>query len=184
MLITHDGILQLIAHGVVLHAPPELVNGSSLDVTLSNTILIERLPNSMKEPEDRVVDYRARTPLPMNTYVMGDDGYILAPGEFVLASSQQVFNLPLDVSADYKLKSSMARIGLEHLNAGWCDPGWHSSVLTLELINLTRWAHIRIRPGDRIGQVVFFRHRPIRCENSYAVRGRYNGDGRVHGIKP
>ena len=184
MLVTHDGLLHLLEKGVVVGGRPELVNGSSLDITLSKVILIEKLPSSMSSGEARLVDYRARTPLPMNAYTMADDGYILAPGEFVLASSEQIFNLPADMSADYKLKSSMARIGLEHLNAGWCDPWWHGSALTLELVNMTRWAHIRIRPGDRIGQVVFFRHRPVHREHGYAVRGRYNGDQQVHGIKP
>ena len=113
-----------------------------------------------------------------------EHGYMIAPGEFLLAQSEQLFNLPMDISAEYKLKSSMARIGLEHLNAGWCDPGWHSSVLTLELINCSRFHTIRIVPGERIGQVVFFRHTLVPEEVSYQKRGRYNLDSKVSGMKP
>ena len=77
----------------------------------------------------------------------------------------------------------MARIGLEHMNAGWCDAGWNGSVLTLELKNMTKHHAIRIRPGDPIGQMVFFKHEPVPTEASYASKGRYNGDSSVSGIK-
>ena len=52
----------------------------------------------------------------------------------------------------------MARIGLDHLNAGWCDAGWNGSVLTLELINLLKNHSIALHPGDAIGQMTFFAH--------------------------
>ena len=69
----------------------------------------------------------------------------------------------------------MARIGLEHLNAGWCDAGWTGSVLTLEFRNLTTFHEIELIYGDKIGQMVFFKHDPVEMDNSYAVKGRYNG---------
>ena len=111
------------------------------------------------------------------------EGFSLEPGEFILASSIEVFNLPPDISAQYRLKSSMARIGLEHLNAGHCDAGWNGSVLTLELKNVTRYHAIHLQAGDPIGQMVFWRHEPVPADKSYAARGRYNGDGSVSGIK-
>jgi deoxycytidine triphosphate deaminase len=78
----------------------------------------------------------------------------------------------------------MDRIGLDHANAGWADPGWTGSVLTLELKNLTQETPIRLRPGDPIGQMVFFSCTSVPEDKSYAVRGRYNGDTSVSGIKP
>jgi dCTP deaminase len=77
----------------------------------------------------------------------------------------------------------MARIGLEHLNAGWCDAGWNNSVLTLELKNMTQYHTIMLQKGDKIGQMVFFEHEPVPHERSYAVRGRYNNDSTVSGVK-
>lgn len=77
----------------------------------------------------------------------------------------------------------MARIGLEHLNAGWIDAGFNASVLTLELRNLTTHHPIRLEYLDSIGQVVFFRHKLVPMEGSYATRGRYNGDRKVQGVK-
>jgi dCTP deaminase len=110
-------------------------------------------------------------------------GYLIAPDEFILAQSREIFNLPDHISAEYKLKSSMARIGLDHLNAGWCDAGWNGSVLTLELKNLTRYHEILIQEGDAIGQMILFSHTPVPPSRSYAVRGRYNGDKQVSGAK-
>ena len=109
--------------------------------------------------------------------------YIIYPGEFLLAHSVEIFNLPNNISAEYKLKSSMARIGLDHLNAGWCDAGWHGSVLTLELKNCTRNHEIIIRAGDMIGQMIFFSHEEVPESKSYAGRGRYNNDKTVSGAK-
>ena len=109
--------------------------------------------------------------------------YVLLPGDFILAASVEIFNLPNNISAEYKLKSSMARIGLEHLNAGWCDAGWNRSCLTLELKNMTRHHSIELNYKDPIGQIVFFKHTPVPNDKSYAVRGRYNGDTSVQGVK-
>ena len=60
----------------------------------------------------------------------------------------------------------MARIGLDHLNAGWCDAGWHGSVLTLELKNCCRSHEIVLTNGDFIGQIIFFSHEEVPDENA------------------
>lgn len=181
-LLSYTELQELITAGVI-NAAPENVNAASIDITLGNTILSERM---MMLPNDlRRVHLGKRDPLNMTTHTFGKDGdaYILYPGEFILAQSQEVFNLPLNISAEYKLKSSMARIGLEHLNAGWCDAGWNGSVLTLELRNMTRNHEIVLKAGDKIGQVVFFKHAPVPHEASYAAKGSYNGDTQVTGVK-
>lgn len=179
MLLSHNQIITLLNEGVVQKAFTEAVNAASLDIHLGGKILVERY-NESGVP----VDYRKREKLDMKEVEMDPErGYTLRPGEFILAQSVEVFYLPNDVSCEYKLKSSMARIGLEHLNAGWCDAGWNGSVLTLELKNISQFHNIRIRPGDSIGQMVFFKHEPVSDNASYASRGRYNGDMTVMGIK-
>jgi dCTP deaminase len=86
------------------------------------------------------------------------------------------------VAAQFMLKSSRAREGLEHLMAGYCDPGWHGSVLTLELHNSRQLWPVGLWPGMKIGQIVFhlMAERPV-C--SYAQTGRYNLDTTVHASK-
>ena len=151
--------------------PLSLVNASSIDIRLGRRLLKES-PYSYAG----VIDYRAREQLCMADELLSDGSWVINPGEFVLTESEEVFHLPNHLSFEYKLKSSMARIGLEHLTAGWADAGWHGSVLTLELKNMNQHHPIRIRPGDAIGQITFFAHEPVPDDKSYAARGRYNND--------
>lgn len=175
MLLSHKEIIQLCKDGVIEGWKDTAVNSASLDIHLGNKILIGI-------ESDHIVDYRKRERLAMMEYTIDTGGFLLRPNDFILAQSSEIFNLPMDVSAEYKLKSSMARIGLEHLNSGWCDAGWHGSVLTLEFKNFSKQT-IRLRPGDAIGQMVFFRHAPVELDHSYAIRGRYNNDKTVQAIK-
>ena len=64
--------------------------------------------------------------------------------------------------------------------AGYADPGWHGSRLTLELQNARRFHNLPIWPGMKIGQMVFhlISGEP---EKSYAVTGRYNNHETVRG---
>lgn len=178
MLQSHEQLVRLAERNVIEGVEYDAINAASVDITLGNKILVECVP----DPGRRVISLRDRTPLAMKEIDI-TNGYTLEPREFVLAHSVEKFNLPFDHSCEYKLKSSMARIGLEHLNAGWCDAGWNGSVLTLELINLTRYHAIRIHAGDRIGQMVVFKHDAVAADRSYAARGRYNGDESVSAIK-
>ena len=176
MLLSHNQIKALVNRGVVEHAKEEAVNAASLDIHLGNLILVEPVLGG-------TLDYARRDKPSWHTVDITGSEYILKPGEFILAQTIEVFNLPNNISAEYKLKSSMARIGLEHMNAGWCDAGWHGSVLTLEFKNMSRVNTILLRPGDAIGQPVFFQHESVSTEASYATRGRYNNDETVSTIK-
>ena len=182
-LLSFNQINLLIDDGVIVDADRKNVNASSLDIRLGKKILIER-PNIHSGDYLNRVILNKREQLRMVEHDLEREGsYIIYPGEFLLAHSMEIFNLPDNVSAEYKLKSSMARIGLEHLNAGWCDAGWHGSVLTLELKNMTRHHEIVISAGDLIGQMVFFMHEQVPIHASYATKGRYNGDKSVSGAK-
>lgn len=183
-LLSHNALIERIAKQKVLALPgPDgtlieidfnHVNSASIDICLGKFILEESVPTV-----DGVLDYKARDKMNFRRVEIPAEGYILRPGEFILAESAEIFSLPLDISAEYKLKSSMARMGLEHLNAGWADAGWTGSVLTLEFKNMSRYHAIRLRPGDAIGQMVFFSHEPVSKGDSYAARGRYNNDTTV-----
>ena len=183
MLLSHDDLMMLVRMNIIEGAKESAVNAASIDIHLGRKLLIER-GSSVDDHPTPVIDYAKRQRPIMWEYDMPDDGYVLQPGEFILAQSEEVFNLPNHISAEYKLKSSMARIGLEHMNAGWCDAGWHGSVLTLEFKNMLNYHAIRIRPGDAIGQMIFFQHMAVSQEKSYAARGRYNNDKSVSTIRP
>jgi dCTP deaminase len=156
-------------HAMVVPFDPNLINPASLDVLLGDRLMIE-VPET---PELQIHGIHGHT---------AEDPYLLQPGEFCLAETREIFNLPDSVAAQFVLKSSRAREGLEHLLAGWCDPGWHGSRLTLELSNARRMHPVAIWPGMKIGQMVFHRMEAI-PHRSYAVTGRYNGDEGVTASK-
>ena len=181
MVLNSEEILKLIEEGILLNANPDAISSASIDLHIGGTILKE-------SPFYTVINYRngEKKGDPLTTYAIEipAKGFILEPGEFILAHTIEVFNLPRWLSGEYKLKSSMARIGIDHANAGWCDAGWNGSALTLEIKNQTQHHAIRIRKGDPIGQMVFYPHKQVPEHRSYAVRGSYNGDGQtVKGVK-
>jgi dCTP deaminase len=148
---------------------PALLNPASLDVLLGGTLLIE----SAETP--KLVPY----PLGQHTE---DRPYWLAPGQFALAQTIETFRLPDWIAAQFMLKSSRAREGLEHLMAGYCDPGWHGSVLTLELHNSRQLHPLPLWPGMKIGQMVFHLLQTL-PDRTYRETGRYNGDAVVMASK-
>jgi dCTP deaminase len=184
-ILSYTEICELIEDGVIENADYACVNSSSLDIHLGSTILLE---GQVSQGPENLKYLNKKSHLVHETVILEDSpefkGQIaMAPGEFLLASSREIFNLPNNISAEYKLKSSMARLGLDHLNAGWCDAGWNGSVLTLELKNVTQRHRIVLTVGDRIGQMVFYRHREVPLDKSYATRGSYNGDKTAQGVK-
>jgi len=187
MLLAYNELCALIEAGVI-NADYNNINSASIDLTLDSIIRVE----STDEFSKQVIDLSAKESITTieldiskKTFLGKPDseGYILKPGEFILASSVEVFNLPNNISGEYKLKSTMARNGLEHLNAGWCDAGWNGSKLTLELVNVSRFHSLLLKPGMKIGQIVFFKHEKVPEDKSYASRGQYNGQTVVTGAK-
>jgi dCTP deaminase len=120
-----------------------------------------------------------RTPMPDLTElveVVGDEPFILHPGEFVLGSTRERVRLPDDLVARLEGKSSLGRLGLLiHSTAGYVDPGW-DGYLTLELSNVANLP-ITIYAGMKIGQISFFRLSSP-AENPYGSRetgSKYQG---------
>lgn len=183
MLLTYTELCDLVANGVIKNVAPEQINGASIDVTLGNLLLVEAVNTPVLRKTVRLAA-RPREGIAFEEYDMGESGgYEMRPGEFLLAETQQEFALPLDIAPEFKLKSSIARNGLNHALAGWGDPGWHGSKLTLELMNATRAHWLVIEPGMPIGQIIFWRGTPVPVDKSYAARGQYNNDARVTASK-
>lgn len=104
--------------------------------------------------------------------LMRGEGLLMQPGEFVLCCSLEVVSLPLDACATLFSKSSTGRRGIEHLHAGWVDPGF-SGQLTWELKNVSPAPAVLITGKPLMQLVVMGLVAPAAV--SYAVRGRYQG---------
>lgn len=180
-LLSYTEICELLDAGVIEDASYDCVNSASLDLHLGNVLLLE---GYVGFGPDNIKYLNKKSSLAVERLELGKGGvYVMAPGEFLLAHTREIFHLPNNISAEYKLKSSMARIGLNHMLAGWADAGFNNSVLTLELHNVTQKHRIALTEGDRIGQIIFYKHTPVPEDKSYAARGSYNGDVEVSGVK-
>ena len=172
-LVTFNGIESLLAAGVVRGAQQSHINAASLDVCLGSSLFVEAPPGGSQT----VVDLMGKEVPAMHEIDLLKYGYFdLSPGQFCLGATLESFYLPNDLAAEYRLKSSLARAGLNAALAMWCDPGWHGSVLTLELMNVLRYHALRLSAGMKIGQMLFLRGEPVPEQASYARRGSYNGD--------
>jgi dCTP deaminase len=130
---------------------PTMVQPSSVDVRLDRYFRVfenHRYPHI--DPAEEQPD------LTRLVEVEPDTAFILHPGEFVLASTYEIFGLPDDLAARLEGKSSLGRLGLlTHSTAGWIDPGFAGHV-TLELSNVATLP-IKLWPGMKIGQMCLFR---------------------------
>lgn len=177
-LLSHNELLEIVLDGVI-SAETSQVNAASIDVRLGSTVMVE--VDTRNRPFVRLADKAdgvawERREIPV-------EGYYLKPGEIILAETLEVFHLPDNLSAEFKLKSSLARSCLDHALAGWCDAGWNGSVLTLELKNNSRYHTLILDKGMKIGQMIFYRHAPVPPHASYAATGRYNHDLSVNASK-
>ena len=121
-ILSYTEICDLIEDGVIENAKYEAVNSASLDLHLGPVILAEN--QHVSQGPDNVLFLNKKSKLSVERVELKEGGqFAMHPGQFLLASTREIFNLPNNISAEYKLKSSMARIGLEHMNAGWCDAG-------------------------------------------------------------
>jgi dCTP deaminase len=170
MILPDHAIQKLcVEAGMVTPFDLELVNPASLDVRLGDNVLIE------------LEEQKELHPLSITRYSK-EKPFLLMPDEFILAQTLETFNMPSNVCGQFALKSSLARAGFEHLLAGWIDPGFHGSVLTLELKNARRLHELPLWPGMRIGQIIFSQTTSMPLK-TYAETGRYNKDATVKGCK-
>ncbi|MGL5013625.1 MAG: dCTP deaminase [Bacteroidales bacterium] len=167
---------KLIEEGVI-DALHENINSGSIDIRIGNKILVEK--SNFSQPGHVIainpvpVDVNAKQSPEFIEVEIPEEGYIIEPGQAILACSMETFNLPNTISAMFKLRSSMGRCFLNHMMAGWADAGWHGAQLTMEFVNQTQYHRLLIKPGMRVGQMVFFEHEDA-GEDSYSVKGNYN----------
>jgi dCTP deaminase len=153
VLLSDRDILAEADEGRIVLDPwdPEMVQPSSVDVRLDRifrTFENHRYPHI--DPAEDQPD------LTREVTCVGDEPFILHPGEFVLGSTYESVRLPDDVAARLEGKSSLGRLGLlTHSTAGFIDPGFTGHV-TLELANVANLP-IKLWPGMKIGQLCFFR---------------------------
>ncbi len=129
----------------------EMIQPSSVDVRLDRYFRV--FENHRYQFIDPAVE---QADLTREVATVGDEPFVLHPGEFVLASTFEVITLPNDIAGRLEGKSSLGRLGiLTHSTAGFIDPGF-SGHITLELSNVANLP-VTLHPGMKIGQLCLIR---------------------------
>ena len=163
MILSDTSLDTLAQNGLVHPYNSNHLSPCSIDLTLSNKILVESC-------DDKNGPWCS---------VNIDNGYQIAPKQFFLASTEETITIPNDCCGQIILRSSAARAGLDHLNAGFLDPGFVGTV-TLEFINELQLSQFRVEAGQRLIQLLIHKlNQPVKT--SYAIKGNYQGQ---QGVQP
>lgn len=160
MILSDGEIKEYLASGNLSIEPIEdvQIQPASVDICLGDTFCFA------DDRTDGVISLNEK----VNYTVFQSEKYLLLPGQFILATTQEYFSFPNNLTAFVEGRSSLGRLGLFIQNAGWVDPGFEGEI-TLELFNASRNA-IELQAGQRIGQLVFAKMER-NAENPYS--GKY-----------
>lgn len=170
MILSDKTILKMLKENSLVISPlnKEQVQPASVDVRLGNTFSVVDDIDSRIITLDKKIKYKT----------IISDSYLILPGQFVLATTMEYFELPNNLTAFVEGRSSLGRMGLFIQNAGWVDPGFKGEI-TLELFNANRCA-IELQSGRRVGQLVFAQMDDT-AWNPY--NGKYQGQKGATGSK-
>ena len=145
MILSDKTIKRMIEEKSLVIEPvdDEQIQPASVDIRLGNTFSVVEDTSSGIITLGDEIGYKTITA----------DKYLIMPGQFVLATTKEYFELPDDLTAFVEGRSSLGRMGLFIQNAGWVDPGFKGEI-TLELFNANRCA-IELTAGRRVGHLVF-----------------------------
>lgn len=166
-LANGDEIGEYLEEGFLEGVNVKDINATSLDLKLNDDFL------KLKENQlvDLVLKEKPET-VKMEKHYSGK--YVITPNMFFLGSTSGIYNLPNWLSTSVYLRSSAGRIGLNHMMAGWADPGFNGANLTLEFHNVSNNTYL-INADCCFIQVCFHKSYPVSAKYDYRTKGRYNG---------
>lgn len=85
---------------------------------------------------------------------LSEEDYDLKPNEFILGSTLETVNIPLNICGHVDGKSSIGRLGVfVHVSSGFIDSGFQGNI-TLEIYNCSN-KNFTLKSGMSICQLVF-----------------------------
>ena len=170
MILSDKTLMRMLNEKTLIVNPLKIeqIQPASIDIRIGNTYsILEDLSSGIISLDEEIEYKRIIT-----------NKYILLPGQFVLATTMEYFELPDNLTAFVEGRSSLGRMGLFIQNAGWVDPGFKGEI-TLELFNANKCA-IELNAGRRVGQLVFAQ---LDDHALKPYRGKYQGQRGATGSK-
>ncbi len=155
MVLSDRDIKRLVEKKVIEVVPkPDFskqLGSCSLDLRLGNNFRVfDHSKNAYLDPTKK--DYTNE--ITSQIKVKDGDSFIMQPGDFVLAVTQERIKIPADLLGRLEGRSSLGRLGIVvHSTASIFDPGWDGQCV-LELGNLGRMP-VALYPGMRICAMTF-----------------------------
>ncbi|OGG58361.1 hypothetical protein A2853_00375 [Candidatus Kaiserbacteria bacterium RIFCSPHIGHO2_01_FULL_55_17] len=196
-------ILEAMEEGSVVIDPFDRKNlaTSSYDVTLGEYYFTEEPPSHFenifnpydKNHVDRVWGTKARKAKKAKDVFKkykfdwrgihpNEQIILLAPGETILAHTQEFIGGREHVTSMMKARSSLGRSFISVCKcAGWGDVGY-TNRWTMEIQNTSTRYYIPLVVGRRIAQIIFFETGPIQASD-YAVSGKYQSSDSLAELK-
>lgn len=151
---------KLVELGMIENTYEGAINPASINLRLGHTYL--RPIEGQIVELGREMEYRR--------YELEDGKKIaIRPGEFMLATTLESIEVPVNAAAFVQGRSSIGRAGLTVQNAGFVDPGFPGHI-TLELKNDSPCT-IMLYPGYPVTQLVYM----DAVDVSRPYNGKYNG---------
>lgn len=145
MILSDKTLKRMLNEGELYVHPLESITQiqpASIDIRIGDTFA------TVKDTES-VITFD----MPTEYSVVKKKSFLLQPHQFILATTEEYFKLPDNLTAFVEGRSSVGRMGLFIQNAGWVDPGFEGEI-TLELYNASD-KPILLEAGARVGQLVF-----------------------------
>ena len=161
MLLSDKDIIQLIKEGRLIITPLQenAVQCASVELHLSNSLI--KYNKTLDLQDDSSVGY--------NRIAIGDSGYQLDPGEFVLGSTVEKVTIPNGYQGFIETHGNIARAGIQAHNAdGHVAPGFSGNI-TLEIKNNSNQS-IVIYPNLTFVQLYIFQ---MSSEPTKPYSGKY-----------
>ena len=193
MALSDRKIIEAMKSGDIVITPfkQENLATSSYDLTLGEYFFVEQPPAHFqnifniyeKEQIDRIWGTKAKKAekakevfkdykFAFGNISPNDKVILLAPGETILAHTNEFIGGQKHITTMMKARSSLGRSFIEVCKcAGWGDVGYINR-WTMEITNNSRHYYIPLVVGRRIAQLIFFETGPI-LDKHYAINGKY-----------
>ena len=174
MILSGEQIREYIRQGRILVEPfdERLIGPSQVDLRLGSKFRVFKATN--------VVDPSDKDSIERNTELIDTKGkpFVIKSGQLILGITLEKIAVPNDLVASIEGRSSIARIGVFiHISSGHVNPGSGSNdpiPVTLEILNMNP-APVKLYPGMRIGQLLFYTMDRAVSKGYDEIGGKYAG---------
>ena len=152
MMLSREKITKFVGTGEIAIAPfnEDMLKDASYTFTLGKGL--------KKLKETQFIDSRLDKQI-FEDFDIGDDGYLMQPGEFLIAHTEEVLRLNKGFACILSVRGSRGQMGLDALGSElFCEPnsegGWNGQLM-LEMMNRGPYP-IKLFPGIKIVKGIFF----------------------------